>query len=86
MFHLSEVKDIHTSGIWPHLLQVRHRIYSPCCCVAMLSMFYSQNTGKLQLGEAPVEFMQTQLSVVYGSFHWGGKNHLLTQNNYQEIL
>lgn len=75
MFHLSELKDISTSGIWPHILQVNHRIYSTRCCVVMLSMFCSQNIGKLQLGEAPVEFMQTQLLVVYGSFHWGGKNH-----------
>lgn len=86
MLHLLQLKGISTSGIWPHLLQVKHRIYSTCCCVAMLSMFDSQNIGKLQLGEAPVEFMQAQLPVVYGSFHWGGKNHLLTQNNYQEVL
>ena len=43
------------------------------CCV--LNMFYSQNIGKLWLWETPLEFMQTQLAVAYGSFHWDGKNH-----------
>lgn len=75
MIQLSERKVVSTSGICPHLLQVSHRVYSTRCCVIVSNVFYSQNIGKLWLWEAPLEFMQTQLSVVYGSFHRDGKNH-----------